>query len=439
MGVATSASLLPEVGSVRMAQEKMRALVAFALGALAICAVFAVLDETDSTETGLVSAEHVHTVVERSCYMRECTSVNGKETCHTSRRGCHPTPRSHSSFMPRFEEHVVPRDFADTDFDWARPESRDDDVWRMPRMRMPRMRNWMPRMRMPWDSDNSESEDEGKYFPEFAGADKIAVSKSHHAKKHHALKVIGGPAAGLSKKQLKAAKKKAAKAAKAIKAYRNRIMKARKAYLKKVKQARKGLKLPKARGNGPLVVRPVARGRPAGPVVSPGAKGCFEKQCVSHGGRLQCKTKRFNCAGGNNPFVKAMKRMFHGPMGRAPGGRRPMVHVIRIRPVRMKKLTPKQKKLLKAKLKKVFTPKNIAKLKKALKKAVVKAKGALVKRAKKIAKAVKKARKKARKGKKARRRHSRKARKGKKPHFDEDELAEEEEKEAAAAFPVPDF
>merc|ERR1719409_840537 len=142
-------------------------------------------------------------------------------------------------------------------------------------------------------------------------AGKISVSKSH-SKKHHALKVIGGPAAGLSKKQLKAAKKKAAKAAKAIKAYRNRIMKARKAYLKKVKQARKGLKLPKARGNGPLVVRPVARGRPAGPVVSPGAKGCFEKQCVSHGGRLQCKTKRFNCAGGNNPFVKAMKRMFHG-------------------------------------------------------------------------------------------------------------------------------
>jgi len=357
----------------------------------------------DSAESGLVSAGEYHAVVERSCFMRECTMVNGKETCHTSRHGCHPTPRSHSSFMPHVEEHIVPRDFGDSDFDFARLESRDDDVWRMPRMRMPRMRNWMPRMHMGWDSDNdnSKNEDTGKYFPEFAGAGKISVSKSH-SKKHHALKVIGGPAAGMSKKQLKAAKKKAKKAAKAIKAYRKKILKARKAYINKIKQARKGLKLPKA-----LFPKPPARGRPPargppqarGPMGTPGKK-CMEKQCVSKGGPLVCKTVAFNCMGGGNPFAAAMKRMFHGPMGRR--GRRPMVHVIRIRPMRMKKLTRKQKKMLKAKLKKVFTPKNIAKLKKVLKKAVGKARAGMKK-------AVKKARKKA--GKKAHKRAHKKAHK----------------------------
>jgi len=116
------------VASLRvMVHNSKRPITAFAVGILCSCAVV-ILD--------VMSVEHVHedftmvtipasmsslqpvrryqrynrptAVVERSCFQRECTNMQGRVLCHTSRRGCNPLPQwgqDEASFAP-VEEHV---------------------------------------------------------------------------------------------------------------------------------------------------------------------------------------------------------------------------------------------------------------------------------------------------------------------------------------------
>jgi len=228
----------------------------------------------------LISQDSTQAVVERSCFGKECVANAGEaETCTVNHHECHPLQMDRhvrTPFMPRFmAERVVPRDMRNDDSDFF-------DEWRMPRMRMPRMR--MPRMRMQWG-------------PEFIGAHKIQVHNSRKKKKSHALKVVAGPAAHLSKKKL-------AK----LKAYRKKIASARKKFMKTVAKARKGLgnivkshiaKAPPKRA--PFRIRIVPRAATARPEAN---NACYEKQCVSQGGPLQCKLIKLRCGGasGSQPF-----------------------------------------------------------------------------------------------------------------------------------------
>merc|ERR1711988_1135226 len=332
-----------------MAAQHARATCALVLGALAICTVLVTNDNADETE--LVSSGRFHTVVERSCYMRECSSKNGKEICHTSHKGCHPMKRS--SFMPHYTEHVIARDVNPNDFDSVRRRHDDfnDDVWRMPLMRIR-----MPRFFAPW---NSRAHHARRFSESLAGTNKIRVTKAHSKPPHQLTMKVNAPMGAPN--QPKMAKKLTKKQLKRVKTYEKKIAAAKKQFLKKVLAARK--KLPKNMIAPPHPAqRRVARTGPAG--------GCYERQCMANGGRMHCEALKLNCSRPNGMMPMAhmarmLRKMFH-PRGRSRA-QHPIVHVVRIRPMAIKKISPTMKKKLEKALKKAFSPQNLKKEKKTLK------------------------------------------------------------------------